>query len=71
MAAAVVDVVRRADASTASVWGPSATRVLRAVRALEPSLATSASREEVRWALYRSWMRDGMGRVGQVGRWVG
>ena len=28
--------------------------VLRAVRALEPAVATSAAREEVRWALYRS-----------------
>ncbi len=32
-------------------------RVLRAARTLEPGLATSASREEVRWALYRSWCR--------------
>jgi glycerophosphoryl diester phosphodiesterase len=31
--------------------------VLRAVRALDPGLATSAAREEVRWALYRSWCR--------------
>src|SRR5207244_11740659 len=29
--------------------------VLRTVRALEPAIATSAAREEVRWALYRSW----------------
>lgn len=30
-------------------------RALRAIRAELPALATSASREEVRWALYRSW----------------
>jgi glycerophosphoryl diester phosphodiesterase len=30
--------------------------VLRAVRALDPTIATSAAREEVRWALYRSWI---------------
>jgi glycerophosphoryl diester phosphodiesterase len=32
-------------------------RVLAAVRREEPSLATSAAREEVRLALYRSWLR--------------
>ena len=32
-------------------------RVLNAARTLEPALATSAAREEVRWALYRSWVR--------------
>jgi glycerophosphoryl diester phosphodiesterase len=31
--------------------------VLRAVRAIEPAVATSAAREEVRLALYRSWCR--------------
>ena len=32
-------------------------RVLRAARRLAPAIATSAAREEVRWALYRSWCR--------------
>ena len=31
--------------------------MLREARRLEPALATSAAREEVRWALYRSWCR--------------
>ena len=31
-------------------------RVLAAMRQAAPDLATSASREEVRWALYRSWI---------------
>jgi glycerophosphoryl diester phosphodiesterase len=31
--------------------------VLRTVRTVAPELATSAARQEVRWALYRSWCR--------------
>ena len=56
LAAAVVDVVRRADAVDRVCLGAFGVRVLRAARALEPSIATSAGREEVRWALYRSWV---------------
>ena len=41
--------------------------MLRAVRALEPSVATSAAREEVRWALYRSWFRWPVTRVAYAG----
>ncbi|HEX7136406.1 MAG TPA: glycerophosphodiester phosphodiesterase family protein [Vicinamibacterales bacterium] len=64
MAAAVVDVARRADAVDRVCVGSYGTRVLRAVRSFEPALATSASREEVRWALYRSWIPVGSGRFG-------
>jgi glycerophosphoryl diester phosphodiesterase len=56
LAAAVLDVVRRADAVDRVCCGSFGLRVLRAVRALEPAMATSAAREEVRWALYRSWV---------------
>ncbi|PWT84245.1 MAG: hypothetical protein C5B57_05235 [Blastocatellia bacterium] len=35
--------------------GSFGSRVLRAARTIEPHIATSAAREEVRWALYRSW----------------
>jgi glycerophosphoryl diester phosphodiesterase len=42
-------------------------RVLRAARALEPRIATSAAREEVRWALYRSWVWWPVKRVGYAG----
>jgi glycerophosphoryl diester phosphodiesterase len=42
-------------------------RVLRAVRSLEPAVATSAAREEVRWALYRSWCRWPVHRVSYSG----
>jgi glycerophosphoryl diester phosphodiesterase len=49
--------------------------VLRAARAREPSIATSASREEVRWALYRSWCRWPVAQVAydgyQVPEWAG
>lgn len=57
LARAVVDVVRRARAVERVCCGSFGTRVLRAVRTLEPSMATSAAREEVRWFLYRSWLR--------------
>jgi len=55
-ARAVVDVVRRADAVDRICLGSFGLRVLRTARALEPAIATSAAREEVRWALYRSWV---------------
>lgn len=57
LAHAVVDVVRRADAIERVCLGSFGLRVLRAVRGLEPRIATSAAREEVRWALYQSWIR--------------
>ena len=57
LARAAVDVVRRADAVDRVCFGSFGWRVLRAVRAIEPSVATSAAREEVRFALYRSWCR--------------
>ena len=57
LAAAVVEVVRRADAVGRVCVGSFDRRVLHAARTLEPALATSAARQEVRWALYRSWCR--------------
>lgn len=57
LASAVVDVVRRANAVERVCLGAFGRRVLNAARTLEPALATSAAREEVRWALYRSWVR--------------
>jgi glycerophosphoryl diester phosphodiesterase len=57
MAGAVVDVVRAADAVDRVCFGSFGRRVLRTIRRLEPAAATSASREEVRLALYRSWCR--------------
>ena len=57
LAAAAVEVVRRADAVDRVCFGSFGLRVLRTVRAIEPAVATSAAHEEVRWALYRSWCR--------------
>jgi glycerophosphoryl diester phosphodiesterase len=57
LAAATIDVIRRADAVDRVCLGSFGMRVLRAARAIEPAIATSGAREEVRWALYRSWVR--------------
>ncbi len=67
LAAATVAVIRRADAVDRVCLGSFGRGVLRAARALEPALATSAAREEVRWALYRSWCRWPVSRVGYSG----
>jgi glycerophosphoryl diester phosphodiesterase len=56
-AAAVIAAVRAASAVDRVCLGSFGRRVLRAARALEPAIATTAAREEVRWALYRSWIR--------------
>ena len=57
LAAATINVVRKADAVERVCLGSFGLRVLRAARAIEPAIATSGAREEVRWALYRSWVR--------------
>ncbi|MBI3490999.1 MAG: glycerophosphodiester phosphodiesterase [Acidobacteria bacterium] len=57
LAHATVDVVRLADAVDRVCLGSFGRRVLNGVRRIEPAIATSAAREEVRWALYRSWVR--------------
>jgi glycerophosphoryl diester phosphodiesterase len=67
LAAATIEVIRRADAVDRVCLGSFGRRVLRAARALEPALATSGAREEVRWALYRSWCRWPVTRVGYSG----
>jgi glycerophosphoryl diester phosphodiesterase len=67
LAAATVAVIRRAGAVDRVCLGSFGWRVLRAARAIEPRLATSAAREEVRWWLYRSWCRWPVARVGYSG----
>jgi len=67
LAAAVVEVVRQADAVDRVCIGSFGLRVLRAVRELEPAIATSAARKEVRWALYRSRCRWPVSRVSYCG----
>ena len=56
LARAVVDEVRAADAVARVCLGSFGLRVLRSTRTLDPAIATSAAREEVRWMLYRSWV---------------
>ena len=63
LAAATIDVVRKAGAVERVCLGSFGLRVLRAARAIEPAIATSGAREEVRWALYRSWVRWPVSRV--------
>jgi glycerophosphoryl diester phosphodiesterase len=67
LAAAVIEAVRTANAVDRVCLGSFGLRVLRAARALEPRIATSAAREEVRWALYRSWVRWPVRRVPYAG----
>jgi glycerophosphoryl diester phosphodiesterase len=57
LAEAVIGAVEDAGAIERVCLGAFGRRVLRAARARNPSIATSAAREEVRWALYRSWCR--------------
>jgi glycerophosphoryl diester phosphodiesterase len=75
LARAVVDVVRAADAVSRVCLGSFGLAVLREARRLEPALATSGAREEVRWALYRSWCRWPVARVAyqgyQIPEWSG
>jgi glycerophosphoryl diester phosphodiesterase len=67
LARATVDAVRAAGALDRVCLGSFGRRVLRAARAIEPAIATSACREEVRWALYRSWCRWPVSRVPYTG----
>ena len=62
LAVRAIDEVKAADAVARVSLGAYGTRVLRAVRACEPAIATGASREEIRMALYRSWCRWPMRR---------
>ena len=67
LARAAVEVVRQADAVDRVCFGAFEWRVLRSVRAIEPAIATSAAREEARWALYRSRCRWPVTRVAYGG----
>src|SRR2546423_5157781 len=67
LARAAIDAVRRARAMNRVCFGSFGLRVLRAVRSMAPTVATSAAREEVRWALYRSWVRWPVERVSYSG----
>jgi glycerophosphoryl diester phosphodiesterase len=57
LARAAVDAITAANATDRVCVGSFGRLALRTVRAVAPSIATSASRGEVRRALYRSWCR--------------
>jgi glycerophosphoryl diester phosphodiesterase len=56
LARRAADEVRAAGAIDRVAFGSFGRRVLVAAREYEPRIATGASREEARWALYRSWI---------------
>ncbi len=62
LAVRAVDEVRAAGAEDRVSFGSFGWRVLDAVRQYEPRIPTGASREETRWALYRSWVHWPPGR---------
>ena len=64
LARRAIDEIRAADAVDRVALGSFYWRVLHAARMYEPRIATGASQEEARWALYRSWMRWPLGRSG-------
>ena len=57
LARAVLEVIRRTGAMERVCVGSFYRRGLEVIRAAEPALATSASENEARWTLYRSWCR--------------
>jgi glycerophosphoryl diester phosphodiesterase len=75
LARAAIEEVRRARAAGRVCLGSFSVRALRAVRRIEPEMATSAGTMEARLALYRSWIGLSPGRVPyqafQVPEWSG
>jgi glycerophosphoryl diester phosphodiesterase len=67
MAQAVINVIHRTDAADRVCLGSYARGALRIVRALDPAIATSAAREDIRWAVYRCWCRWPVSRVPYAG----
>lgn len=57
LARAVIDVVRKTSAVDRVCVGSFYRLGLEVIRAEEPAIATSASEDEARWTLYRSWCR--------------
>jgi len=61
LARRVADEVRTAHAVDRVAIGSFYPAALNAVRKYEPAIATGAAKEEIRWALYRSWVGLGIG----------
>jgi glycerophosphoryl diester phosphodiesterase len=64
LATAAIEDIRAANAVEHVCFGGFAMRVMRAARGYEPRIPTGAAREEVRWALYRSWIGWSLGSGG-------
>lgn len=62
LARLAIEDVRAEKAADRVAFGSFGWRVLRTARRLEPVVPTGASREEVRLALYRSWVRWPLGK---------
>ena len=62
LARRTIDELRATHSVDRAALGSFYYRVLRAARAYEPCIRTGAAREEMRWALYRSWVRWPLGR---------
>lgn len=60
----VIDELRRHNAVERAALGSFYSRPLLEARRYEPSVRTGASKEETRWALYRSWVGWPLGAVG-------
>jgi glycerophosphoryl diester phosphodiesterase len=63
LAERTVAAVRAAGAVERVALGSFSSTALRTVRRIEPRIRTGASREETRWALYRSWVGWPHGRT--------
>ncbi len=63
LARRTIDEIRAASAVERVALGSFYWRVLHTARGYEPEIATGASQEETRWALYRSWVRWPLGRT--------
>jgi glycerophosphoryl diester phosphodiesterase len=66
LARATLEEVRRAGALGRVCFAGADVRGLRVIRALEPEAATSAGRDEIRWAVYRGWARFRLRRAPYV-----
>ena len=64
LARRTIDVIRQADAMDRVALGSFFWRVLQEARGYERRIPTGASREETRWALYRSYVGWPLGRTG-------
>jgi glycerophosphoryl diester phosphodiesterase len=63
LARRTIDEIRKADAVGRVALGSFFWRALNAAREYEPAIPTGASREETRWALYRSYVGWPLGRT--------